>query len=114
MRARRKWLRLKLSTRYSVKEQVKWIAFDDLPTFGNRPSLFRWDGGNEDSHATRYTNCIRNDFLGADYLNGYEVNDVHANKNYWKTQYLQGTTNVVIFEQIGALMEQDVTINVIE
>ena len=32
--------RLKLSARYSVKEQVKWIAFNDLPTFGNRP--FGW------------------------------------------------------------------------
>ncbi|CAG8647689.1 906_t:CDS:2 [Paraglomus brasilianum] len=102
--------RHKLSTRYSVKEQVKWIAFDDLPTFGNRPSLFQWDEGNEDSHATRYTNYIRNDFLDADYLNGYEVKDVHANEHYWKTQFLQGTTDVVVFEQIGALMEQDVTI----
>ena len=68
------------------------------------------DGGNEDSHATRYTNYIRNDFLGTDYLNGYEVKDVHANKHYWKTQFLQGAAEVGVFERIGALMVQDVTI----
>lgn len=99
--------RLRLCARYGVREQVVWITLDDFQMIGDTPSSFAWTEDSEDSHSVEYTSYIRDDFLGSNYLLGYEVKDVHANNQLWNTGFARGTADVVVYPPI-ALRVQDV------
>ena len=101
--------RVKLWVSYGLREQVEVRAFNNLEMVGNRPSPFVWNQeASENDHSEDYINYIRNTFLGAEFLTGYEVLDVHDNPQFWNSGKARGTADAVVVQSPQLSRSQDV------
>ncbi|CAG8653511.1 1336_t:CDS:1, partial [Paraglomus occultum] len=86
--------RLKLVNMYNIKTAIQFVSFDKLLTIGFEPGRFIWDNSHiEDWHSRAYTDYIRTDFLGLEYLKNHVVLNISQNKSYFDAPYLRGTAD---------------------
>ncbi|CAG8729656.1 5004_t:CDS:2, partial [Ambispora leptoticha] len=101
--------RLKLCARFGVKPQVEVIAFNNFERVDDTPSPFVWlENVSENDHSEGYIDYIQNTFLGAEFLTGYQVLDVHSNPKFWKNGIAHGTTDAVVIPSVPKALSQNV------
>ncbi|CAG8483053.1 9183_t:CDS:2 [Gigaspora rosea] len=91
--------RMKLGLKFGLFEQIHIRSFNTIETVGNRPPLFVWrEDTNENGHSEEYIDYIRDSFLGAEFLTGYEVLDIHDNSQFWNSGGARGTADAIVVQ----------------
>jgi len=66
--------RLKVGEMYNITTAIQFVSFDKLSTIGVEPGPFVWEDSHiEDWHSKAYTDYIRTNFLGLEYLKDHVV-----------------------------------------
>ncbi|RIB12331.1 kinase-like domain-containing protein [Gigaspora rosea] len=90
---------MKLGLKFGLFEQIHIRSFNTIETVGNRPPLFVWrEDTNENGHSEEYIDYIRDSFLGAEFLTGYEVLDIHDNSQFWNSGGARGTADAIVVQ----------------
>ena len=107
--------RLKVGEMYNITTAIQFVSFDKLSTIGVEPGPFVWEDSHiEDWHSKAYTDYIRTNFLGLEYLKDHVVLNISQNKSYFDVPHLRGTADVIVHTKTIDILKKTVIELVVE
>lgn len=104
----------KLMKIYNIMIMIEDIQFDYIPVVGISPEKFLWSDHSEEWHSTLYTNYVKDNFIGFNFLTNHDIINVSNKKTYLNIHSLCGTADLLICKKTNNIYKKSTIDLVIE